>query len=65
MKKLFEIDRDTRIDVSHLGIMYQNSKQVIKQLNFHRLDGSCGLCTDDNGDIIHLRAWTEVKIIEK
>jgi hypothetical protein len=65
MKKLFEIERESRIDVSHLDLRYQNSKQKIMQLNFHHIDGMYSLCTDDNGDIIHLRAWTEVKVIEK
>lgn len=61
MIKLYEIKPESRIDVSHLGIRYGKTNKIVKQLNFHHIDGMYSLCTDDHGNIIHLACGTEVK----
>jgi hypothetical protein len=35
-----------------------------EELNFRSIDGMYSYCTKDNGEVVHLVAWTEVEIIE-
>ena len=51
--KLYEVPRNTRIKVEDL------------ELNFHHIDGMYSLCQTDDGETVHLAAWTEVEIVEK
>ena len=48
--KLYEVPRNTRIVVSG------------EELNFHHIDGMYSYCTDDDNNVIHLSALTEVTI---
>ena len=34
-----------------------------EELNFRDIDGMYSYCTRDNGDVVHLAAWTEVERI--
>ena len=52
--RLYEVPRDTRVVLAN-GL----------EVNFQRIDGMYSYCTDDDGDVIHLAAWTEVTIKEK
>jgi len=61
MKPLHELSNNSRIDVSHLDLKYKETGEEIKELNFHHVDGAYSLCTDDNGNTLHLGASTEVK----
>jgi hypothetical protein len=53
MVKLYEVPRDTRIKVGDI------------ELNFRSIDGMYSYCTTDNGEVVHLAAWTEVEILDK
>jgi hypothetical protein len=35
-----------------------------KEYNFSHLDGMYSYCTDDDGNVVHLKAWTEVEIVD-
>ena len=35
-----------------------------EELNFRSIDGMYSYCTRDNGEVVHLVAWTDVEIIE-
>ena len=35
-----------------------------EELNFRSIDGMYSYCTRDNGEVVHLAAWTDVEIIE-
>ena len=59
--KLYDLKRNTRIDVSHLNIKNEDTGELLRELNFHHIDGMYSLCKDDEGAVIHLQAWTEVK----
>ena len=50
---LYEVPRDTRIILAS-G----------RELNFKHIDGMYSYCTDDDGNVVHLSAWTEVQIKE-
>lgn len=50
--KLYEVPRNTRI-VTSSGW----------ELNFHHVDGMYSHCTDDEGNVFHLVASTEVEVI--
>ncbi len=52
--KLYDVPRNSRIRLSN-GV----------ELNFHHVDGMYSLCTDDDGNVIHLAAWTEVEIVQQ
>jgi hypothetical protein len=52
--KLFEVPKNTRIVLSD-GT----------ELNFDHIDGMYSYCTDDDGKVVHLAAWTDVEIKEE
>jgi hypothetical protein len=54
--KLYDVPKNTRIRLTHEGEVYEYL--------FHRLDGMYSYCTDDDGNVLHLAAWTEVEIAE-
>jgi len=35
-----------------------------EELNFSHVDGMYSYCTRDNGEVVHLVAWSEVEIID-
>ena len=51
--KLYDVPRNTRIKVGDL------------ELNFKHIDGMYSLCQTDDGETVHLAAWTEVEILEE
>lgn len=59
MKKLYELERNRRIGISHLDMRYKD--ELITELNFHHIDGAYSYCTDDEGNVIYLSASTEVE----
>ena len=61
MKKLFEIPNNTWIDVSHLGLINDSTKEPINTLMFKYIDGMYSICYLESGEIVMLKAWTEVK----
>ena len=61
------------VDVIVLGCThYVFIKEIIEEkkitegeeLNFRSVDGMYSYCTRDNGEVVHLAAWTDVEIIE-
>ena len=50
--KLYDVPRNTRIKVEYLELM------------FHHIDGMYSLCKTDDGETVHLAAWTEVEIVK-
>jgi hypothetical protein len=51
--KLYNVPRNTRVQLDS-GL----------ELNFHHTDGMYSYCEDDEGNVYHLAAWTEVTIQE-
>lgn len=51
--KLFNVPRNTRIKI--VG--------EETELNFHHIDGAYSYCKDDEGNVWHIAAWTEVEIV--
>lgn len=51
--KLYKVARDRRIKVGDL------------ELTFHRIDGMYSYCTDDEGNVHHIAASTEVEVLER
>lgn len=35
-----------------------------EEVFFHHIDGMYSFCERHNGEIVHLKAWTEVEIVE-
>ena len=51
--KLYDVPPNTRIKVKELELM------------FHHIDGMYSICKTDDGETVHLAAWTEVEIVEQ
>lgn len=49
--KLYEVPRNTRVKL-----------ETGDEVNFHHIDGMYSYCTDDNGNVLHLAAWTDVEV---
>ncbi len=63
--KLYNVPRNSRIKVIVEDRVPICSLQVKKneELNFRSIDGMYSYCTRDNGEVVHLAAWTDVKIM--
>ena len=52
--KLYDVPRNSRISMPD-GV----------ELNFHHIDGMYSLCTDDDGNVMHLAAWSDVEVVQQ
>lgn len=64
--KLYDVPRNTWVKVLEEtdpppGGVKINQEEFIR---FHHLDGMYSYCTDIAGEVVHLKAWTEVEIVE-
>lgn len=53
--KLYDVPRNTRVRVIEDGY----------EVNFDHIDGAYSFCLDDDGQVVHIAAWTEVEIVGK
>jgi len=58
--KLYNVPTNSRIKV-----IVEDEAQIqhVEELNFKHIDGMYSYCTRDNGDVLHLAAWTDVEVI--
>jgi hypothetical protein len=49
--KLYEVPNNSRVIL-----------ETGEEYNFSHVDGMYSFCTDDNHNVVHLPAWTEVKV---
>ena len=68
--KLYDVPRNHRIKVisgeAGREVQVPPGAPQIKEneeLNFRSIDGMYSYCTRDNGEVVHLAAWTEVEFI--
>jgi hypothetical protein len=57
--KLYDVPRNSRIKI------IVEDKVPSEELNFRSIDGMYSYCTRDDGEVVHLAAWTEVDVIDK
>lgn len=50
---LYEVPRNTKVRLSNGQVFL-----------FHHVDGMYSYCTDDDGNVVHLAAWTDVEIVD-
>ena len=50
--KLYDVPRNSRIGLPDGG-----------ELNFSHIDGMYSYCTDDDGKVVHLAAWSDVQLL--
>ncbi len=64
--ELYNVPRNSRIKVIIKDKVPPGAPIVEEQeeLNFRSIDGMYSYCTRDNGEVVHLAAWTEVEIIK-
>jgi|TARA_B110000977_G_scaffold185385_1_gene250131 hypothetical protein len=67
IRKLYDVPQNTRIKVVVEEKVPPGAPQINEgeELNFRSIDGMYSYCTRDNGDVVHLAAWTEVEILFK
>lgn len=53
--KLYDVPRNT-------PIIFTDDKGEKHKFFFHHIDGMYSLCKDEQGNTVHLAAWTEVEI---
>jgi hypothetical protein len=64
--KLYNVPRNNRIKVIVEDKVPPHAPPQTEgeELNFRSVDGMYSYCTRDNGEVVHLAAWTEVEIIK-
>lgn len=63
--KLYEVPNNTRVKVLHPEAPPPGGiEPEEKEYDFRHVDGMYSLCYDDDGNAVHLKAWTEVEIVE-
>ena len=67
IRKLYDVPQNSRIKVVVKDKVPPGAPQINEgeELNFRSIDGMYSYCTRDNGDVVHLAAWTEVEILFK
>jgi hypothetical protein len=63
--ELYKVPRSSRIKVVR-DIKVPPASPIVEEeeiLNFSHVDGMYSYCTRDNGEVVHLAAWTEVEIV--
>ena len=65
LRKLYDVPRNTGIKVVVEDKVPPGAPQIKEgeELNFRSIDGMYSYCTRDNGEVVHLVAWTEVEIL--
>lgn len=61
--KLYDVPTYSRIGVEHLGLVNQETNELITELFFHHIDGMYSLCSL-NDKFVHLSASCEVYILK-
>lgn len=65
--KLYEVPKNTYIKVLETLDVPPNALEtsIFQKLKFHNLDGMYSYCTDENENVFHLKAWTEVDVVKE
>lgn len=60
--KLYEMPRNTRVRVVEATSPPPDGEAVLEGevVMFHHIDGMYSYCTNEEGQVVHLKAWTEV-----
>lgn len=64
--ELYKVPRNSRIKVVG-DIKVPPASPMVEEeeiLNFRSIDGMYSYCTRDDGEVVHLAAWTDVEIVE-
>jgi hypothetical protein len=64
--KLHEVPRNTRVRVTEPLTPPPGGLPIeAKEYDFYHIDGMYSYCKDDEDNVVHLAAWTEVEIVEQ
>jgi len=64
--KLYDVPRNSKIKVVG-DVKIPPAAPIIEEqevLNFSHVDGMYSYCTNKDGQVVHLAAWTEVEVID-
>jgi hypothetical protein len=64
--ELYKVPRNSRIKVvGDIKIPPASLMVEVEEiLNFSHIDGMYSYCTRDNGEVVHLAAWTNVEVVQ-
>jgi hypothetical protein len=64
--KLYDVPRNTKIRVMEDAKIPPAHRDIDEDeiLMFHHVDGMYSLCSDSQGNAVHIAAWTEVEIVQ-
>jgi len=64
--KLFKVPNNTMVKIIKAEDAPPGAWKLSdgEEVFFHHIDGMYSLCKRHNGEIVHLKAWTEVEIVE-
>lgn len=60
--KLYDVPKNSRIGVEHLGLEMADTGEKIKELDFHHLDGIFSYC-EYKGEPVKIAAYAEVEYL--
>jgi hypothetical protein len=66
MIELYNLDRGTWFKIVDSKVKVPVAHQEPdnnKIFKFHHIDGMYSYCTDKDGNVVHLAAWTEVEVV--
>ena len=63
--KLYEVPNNTRVKILQAEVPPPGGLHIDVGQNvfFHHIDGMYSYCIDNKGNVVHLKAWTEVEIV--
>ena len=66
LKPLYEQPSDSVLDIEHLGLVNNNTREIVKEINFHHTDGMYSYCTlpGKPESVFHLSCGTEAKFVK-
>jgi hypothetical protein len=64
--KLYDVPRNSRIKVVSDVKVPPGAPLIYPgdELNFRSIDGMYSYCTTDDGQVVHIAAWTEVEVLQ-
>ena len=62
---LYDVPRYSRIKIVYESDTEHTIERTDEEFEFDHIDGMYSYCTDDEGNVIHLAAWTPVEIIRE
>lgn len=64
--KLYDVQNNCKVRIIDTGIKIPVASLAVKTgdiIQFYHIDGMYSLCKNENDDVVHIAAWTEVELV--